>query len=735
MTPNDFPPPPLDDLGRDPLEGDWPPRTWLEAEEPAAPPMPARPANPGPFPPPEWGYGPDGLPARADALPPLDMAAAPPLSTSHEGTPSFADGGPPPPDWGQAPQPTGGLLEEPSLVDSYRPPTIRRDGAPDMVPQEPSPHVDDTALGVPELQASRTARPTRNDLDIGLPSAPASDDALPPMSPAEGAEFMVNQGAEYVAAQGARREAERNQFEAEQKTRALEKDAEQAEVNLARLQRANVAAQEEHADLRREAKQLAEREIDPDRWWGSRSTGQKVAAYAAAIMGGLLSPHRGGRNDGLNLIFDAIDRDIAAQQADLENKSNLLGQRRGMLAEQYALSGDAYKAAEAVRLASLKRVDEMLAAAGQQYDQRGSIMQAIAEERLRVRGKIAQAEAAAGEVLWKRQQDRAKMELEADRQAEIKRNNRQQNALGWAAHKRAQRQQDLAERQFEADEQRQSQEAAAIDPALRATVGIDSQGNTVYAQARSEKDAQELTRLAAATKKIVRKVGNLIALREKHGHTSDTWNSAANNWMRQNEEMLKLDVAELYGVSYSKRTAHALKGLTGGDPTAVLDSTDYLKALADNAVADYQTQLRERTTYNGSNLPLASFSAAPEPDLYESFRTLDSDSGPMGWIHADERISAGRAVAGEAIRSPGHRRSAIFHLSTALENEQKRLAVDQAIRAETEDHSKKMQAINRIGERQKVIGFLESELEKLRSQEGESSDARSYIDAQRHTLP
>ena len=54
-------------------------------------------------------------------------------------------------------------------------------------------------------------------------------------------------------------------------------------------------------------------QIDPDRWWNSRSTGQKLSAGIAALLSGF-----GGQ--AMSMMQNAIDRDISAQRENWKNK-------------------------------------------------------------------------------------------------------------------------------------------------------------------------------------------------------------------------------------------------------------------------------------------------------------------------------------------------------------------------------------------------------------------------------
>ena len=54
--------------------------------------------------------------------------------------------------------------------------------------------------------------------------------------------------------------------------------------------------------------------IDPDHWWHSAGTSQKLGAGLAMIAGGMLAGIKGGENQGAKMINDLINRDIEAQK-------------------------------------------------------------------------------------------------------------------------------------------------------------------------------------------------------------------------------------------------------------------------------------------------------------------------------------------------------------------------------------------------------------------------------------
>jgi hypothetical protein len=89
-------------------------------------------------------------------------------------------------------------------------------------------------------------------------------------------------------------------------------------------------------------------EVDPDRWWNSRDTGQKIAAFASAFLTGFA-----GRPD---VIQQMIQRDIDAQQFNLDradrNKARALEGQKGLVALARDRFGDAILASRAAETAA-----------------------------------------------------------------------------------------------------------------------------------------------------------------------------------------------------------------------------------------------------------------------------------------------------------------------------------------------------------------------------------------------
>jgi hypothetical protein len=71
-----------------------------------------------------------------------------------------------------------------------------------------------------------------------------------------------------------------------------------------------------------------------------------------AIVGGWIGAKNGGRNQGLELIQNIIDRDMQAQAADMANRRDMLGMKQSLLGDMAQQSGDLYRAATVKTAAS-----------------------------------------------------------------------------------------------------------------------------------------------------------------------------------------------------------------------------------------------------------------------------------------------------------------------------------------------------------------------------------------------
>jgi hypothetical protein len=205
---------------------------------------------------------------------------------------------------------------------------------------------------------------------------------------------------------------------------AVEEQKRIADTRVKSVERARASTEKLNAD----ATALANQKVDPERWWASRSTGQKIAGVLAAVIGGLVQGRVGGRNTGLDMINDAIEKDIAAQQQNLAHKRELLGVRRSSIGDQDKYDGAAADAADLHRVASYKLVAQQLEAERTQYDPRGTKSVRIAGVIAGVRAAEAKAAQAHGDRVFKREGELIERDLKTRKQFEDERAARQREA-------------------------------------------------------------------------------------------------------------------------------------------------------------------------------------------------------------------------------------------------------------------------------------------------------------------
>lgn len=123
------------------------------------------------------------------------------------------------------------------------------------------------------------------------------------------------------------------------------------------------AARERQQQLDADAARL--REVDPNRWWSTRTTGQRIMLAAANIFSGALAGLTGGPSRAGEWIEAQIDRDTASQIRDYENartaaaaQATTVGQLVGLYGDIAQARGALNKAKAGELAASFKRIAE-----------------------------------------------------------------------------------------------------------------------------------------------------------------------------------------------------------------------------------------------------------------------------------------------------------------------------------------------------------------------------------------
>jgi len=252
-----------------------------------------------------------------------------------------------------------------------------------------------------------------------------------PVDPTQEAALAYANASPYARAQQEqdfveRQRAEERKLQAE----AAENDAIEAEENHQARLVAITSAKEERAKLEIDARKAAEEQVDPEKWWNDRSTGQKIAGFIAAIVGGLVQGRTGGRNSGLDMINQAIDRDIDAQKMNIAAKRGEINRRMGVNAEDFAIAKDEYYEAEKFRYASYERVKSGIASEMANYDPNGRSAIELGRLYVGVHGQQQSAAAAAEAAFQKNWIDMYKLDQEDRKIAKLKDNSGGAGGLG-----------------------------------------------------------------------------------------------------------------------------------------------------------------------------------------------------------------------------------------------------------------------------------------------------------------
>lgn len=122
--------------------------------------------------------------------------------------------------------------------------------------------------------------------------------------------------------QGTMAQAKAHADAAIEQARLYDEQAKDLELQQIAYRKQTEKLDSEISDLQ---KNIATQKIDPNRIWSNASTGNRVTAGISLLLGGLSQGLTGAKsNPAMDVINNAIDRDIDAQKAELGKKQNLL---------------------------------------------------------------------------------------------------------------------------------------------------------------------------------------------------------------------------------------------------------------------------------------------------------------------------------------------------------------------------------------------------------------------------
>lgn len=270
---------------------------------------------------------PQAMPAQvAPALPPM----LPPVADELQGGPMPY----PPPAWLGQPEPSPYQEAPPPAEAAPAGPDATR--APDAAAPPPEAPAAAQAGGQAMQaldQAHASGAPTQATEWGGhnAPEAPIQSTGDPVLDQFASSEHE-HERALRLATQA---EQEKNAYLAQEGARiAAEQDAARSKADAIQMQ-AFTEAKTKRAQLDQEAQDIANTRIDPNRADKARGTAGNLFL---GLMAGLVGASRQGMATGKNSIVDFVnaeaERDMQAQQADVNTRLGALQQRRGILGEQ-----------------------------------------------------------------------------------------------------------------------------------------------------------------------------------------------------------------------------------------------------------------------------------------------------------------------------------------------------------------------------------------------------------------
>jgi hypothetical protein len=239
----------------------------------------------------------------------------------------------------------------------------------------------------------------------------ATTTAVNAMSPEQFVQFQADREGKVIA--------EKARLEHEAAAQSEQRARESLEAQRAAVERARA----DTADMLAAAQALSKVKVNPDRYKQERGIGGTVRDVAGIFLMGL-----GGNVDGgLRVLEQRIDRDIAAQNADIANGWQGVSAQKGAIADEYARHGDSYRASETYRVAAYQAAINDIDSQLQLYDPAGST--AIRGRGAREKLQAAQAQAATAfeekqranhEKAWRLAIDIRKQQLEEDKFVQAK---------------------------------------------------------------------------------------------------------------------------------------------------------------------------------------------------------------------------------------------------------------------------------------------------------------------------
>lgn len=152
-------------------------------------------------------------------------------------------------------------------------------------------------------------------------------------------------------------EAEKSNLQAQEMKNVAGKLEEENKIIEARNLEAQTRSKEMMDKINALSNDLNSQKVDPNHYFASLTTGQKILTGISVLAGALKST---GPNIGLKMMTDAMDRDIAIQKYNIESGRQNVNQLRGIMKDYMQLTGDLNAASLAAKSSYLKQAELQL---------------------------------------------------------------------------------------------------------------------------------------------------------------------------------------------------------------------------------------------------------------------------------------------------------------------------------------------------------------------------------------
>jgi hypothetical protein len=226
----------------------------------------------------------------------------------------------PPPDWF-------------AQADGQVPSEFQNKDVPTLEPAPPPQEVDAVSGAAPVVDSPTPA----------APEAPVNPYPEAPKRPSTGDAYLdtVNDASDLraqAAVQQAEAEQAKNAYLADEGVRIAQEQSQRQSAADAEYQQVYSEARAQRKALDQEAQDIANQKTDPMRVWKNMSFGKQLFVAVTAALSGFSKPNTA--NPVLESIGAMVERDVAAQEADLANRWKGNTMRRGLLADEMAAGRD-----------------------------------------------------------------------------------------------------------------------------------------------------------------------------------------------------------------------------------------------------------------------------------------------------------------------------------------------------------------------------------------------------------